>query len=191
MPNPIEQLKAEYDSLVEYLINTQQPSLLSDLNKNYRKVLLLSAGSYFEHEISNLLSNFVRAKSNNDERIVNFLEKQAISQKYHTLFSWGEKDNPNKPGKNANTFLKLFGDDFKIQIELELKGKQGETPEEKLNRTKIIESIEAFVEIGHLRNILVHSNFAAYTYDQKTTDEIFKLFQTAEPFLAYLAQKLI
>src|SRR5258708_37691033 len=49
MPNPIEQLKIEYDLIVEYLTTTQQPSLLSDLNKNYRKVLLLSAGSYFEH----------------------------------------------------------------------------------------------------------------------------------------------
>ena len=51
-------------------------------------------------------------------------------------------------------------------------------------------SIKAFIEIGHLRNILVHSNFAEYVYEQKTHDEIFTLFQKAEPFLDYLTEKL-
>jgi hypothetical protein len=190
MPNPIEQLKAEYDSLVDYLTNTRQPSLLSDLNKNYRKVLLLSAGSFFEHQITSILCNFVRTASNGDDRIVNFLEKQAISQRYHTLFTWGEKDNPGKPNKNAATFLRLFGDAFKSKVEAELTGKPNETQEEKTYRLTIKSSIEAFVEIGHLRNILVHSNFAAYVYDQKTTDEIYDLFCTAQPFLQYLTEKL-
>ncbi len=172
MPNPVEQLKSEYDALVEYL-TTQQPSLLNDLNKNFRKVLLLSAGSYFENQITTLLSDFVRAKSNNDERIVNFLEKQAISGKYHQLFEWGKQDKPEEFGKNANKFFSYFGLDFRKQLETELKPKQNETVEEKASREQIVSSIEAFLEIGHLRNILVHSNFAAYNYDQKTTDEIF------------------
>ena len=189
MPNPVEQIKLEYDELVDYL-TSQQPSLLNDLNKNFRKVLLLSAGSYFENQITSILSNFVRNKSNNDERIINFLEKQAISQKYHTLFSWGEKDKPESPGKNANTFFKLFGDNFKTQIEAEIKQKPADTPEQIAEKIKLNESIEAFIEIGHLRNILVHSNFAAYNYDQKTTEEIYTLFLKAEPFLTYLNTKL-
>jgi hypothetical protein len=188
MPNPVEQLKAEYDELVEY-VTTQQPSLLNDLNKNFRKVLLLSAGSYFENQITAILLNFAKEKSN-DERIVNFLEKQAINQKYHTLFSWGEKDKPESPGKNANTFFKLFGDNFKTQIDGDIKPTKEDTPEQTASRKKLNESIEAFIEIGHLRNILVHSNFAAYNYDQKTTEEIYALFLKAEPFLTYLTQKL-
>lgn len=189
MPNPVEQLKTEYDELVAF-VTVQQPSLVNDLNKNFRKVLLLSAGSYFENQITALLSNFVRAKSNNDERIINFLEKQAISGKYSQLFDWGKQDKPEDFGKNANKFFSYFGIDFRKQIETELKPKQTEQPEEKAAREKIISSIEAFIEIGHLRNILVHSNFAAYNYDQKTTDEIFALFQKAEPFLVFLNQKL-
>lgn len=189
MRNPVEQIKFEYDELVEYL-TAQQPSLLNDLNKNFRKVLLLSAGSYFENQITMILTNFVRAKSNNDHRIVNFLEKQAISQKYHTLFSWGEKDKPESPVKNANTFFRLFGDNFKVGIEADLKPIQSDTEEQAKAKKALNESIEAFVEIGHLRNILVHSNFAAYNYDQKTTEEIFALFRQAEPFLFYLGKKL-
>jgi hypothetical protein len=189
MPNPVEQIKSEYDDLVEYL-TTQQPSLLSDLNKNFRKVLLLSAGSYYENQVTNILSNFVRTKSNGDERIIKFLEKQAISGRYHQLFDWGKQDKPEDFGKNANKFFVLFGSDFKNEMETELKPKAGESSDEKLKREKIVASIEAFIEIGHLRNILVHSNFAAYNYDQKTTEEIFQLFQKAEPFLDYLKDKL-
>ncbi|MCK9402877.1 MAG: HEPN domain-containing protein [Chitinophagaceae bacterium] len=189
MPNPVEQIKFEYDALVEYL-TTKQPSLLNDLNKNFRKVLLLSAGSYFENQITTILINFVREKSNNDSRIISFLEKQAISQKYHTLFSWGERDKPESPGKNANTFFKLFGDNFKVQIDIDIKSQNTDTPAQTADKKNLNESIEAFIEIGHLRNILVHSNFAAYNYDQKTTEEIFSLFKKAEPFLTYLIGKL-
>ncbi|MCD9186308.1 MAG: hypothetical protein LUM44_07730 [Pyrinomonadaceae bacterium] len=187
--NPVEQLKSEYESIAEYLKSNNEISLFSDLNKNFRKVLLLSAGSYFEHTVTSILSEFVRAKSE-DERIVNFLEKQAISGKYHQLFSWGSKDKPEEPGKNANVFFKLFGDDFKAAIDGELKAKNGETAAETAKREEINLSIAAFIEIGHLRNILVHSNFADYNYDQKTTDEIFELFKRAEPFIEYLREKL-
>jgi hypothetical protein len=54
---------------------------------------------------------------------------------------------------------------------------------------KMQESILAFLEIGHLRNILVHSNFASYTYEQKTTNDIYKLFETALPFIDFLREK--
>jgi len=191
MSNPVDQLKNEYESIANYLAETQQISLLSDLNKNFRKILLLSASSYFEHQVTKILSDFVREKSNNDERIINFLEKQAISQKYHTLFDWGKQGKPEDfEKKGANKFWKLFGDDFKSQVEKELKGHNQETLEEKEARQKNISSIEAFIEIGHHRNILVHSNFAAYDYDQKTTEEIYQLFQKAKPFISYLQKKL-
>lgn len=190
MSNPVDQLKNEYESLATYLKETQQISLLSDLNKNFRKILVLSAGSYFEHQITKVLSDFIREKSNNDERIINFLEKQAISKKYHQLFDWGDQDKPEGFRKNVNAFWKLFGDEFKVQIDKDLKGHDHETMEESQVRQKIIASIEAFIEIGHHRNILVHNNFAAYDYDQKTTEEIYQLFQKAEPFISYLQEKL-
>jgi hypothetical protein len=179
MDNPVEQLKEEYSAIGKYLLDNREVSLHSDLNKHFRKVLILSAGSYFEHQITEILSDFASEKSNKDERVKNFLVNQAIKQKYHTLFSWGEKDNPNSPGKNANTFFKLFGNEFKDEIEKEIKAD-----------VELDKSIKAFIEIGHLRNILVHSNFAEYIYEQKTSDEIFTLFQTAEPFLKYLQEKL-
>lgn len=191
LKNPVELVKDEYDSLSQYLTEKQEISLLSDLNKNFRKILLLSASSYFEHQVTTILSDFVRAKSCNDERIVNFLEKQAISAKYHTLFEWGKQDKlEDFQKKGANKFWKLFGDNFKDQIDNELKPKTGETTEEKIERERKITAIESFIEIGHHRNILVHNNFAAYDYEQKTANEIFELFRKAEPFISFLSSKL-
>ncbi|MBI3133649.1 MAG: hypothetical protein HYZ14_03140 [Bacteroidetes bacterium] len=189
MADPVQQLKEEYDALVEYL-TSQQPSLVNDLNKNFRKVLLLSAGSYFESQITSILISFVKAKSNEDQRIISFLEKQAISQKYHTLFSWGKKDTPDQPEKSAAAFFRLFGDSFKRDVENELKPQKDDDENAIGRRAEIKISIEAFLEIGHLRNILVHSNFAAYNYDQKTTQEIYDLYLKAKPFLEYITQKL-
>lgn len=190
MPNPVANLKSQYDEIVAYLEDEGQVSLSDNFKSNFRKVLILSAGSYFEHEITDILKEFVIAKSNNDSRIVHFLEKQAINKKYHTLFDWGKQDNPESPGNNANTFFKLFGEDFKRQREDDLKRRSGDTPEQTALKEKTQGAIEAFIEIGHLRNILVHSNFAAYNYEQKTAEEIYALFQKAEQFLGYLREKL-
>jgi hypothetical protein len=189
--NPVDLLKAEYDSLSTYLADKREISLLSDLNKNFRKILLLSCSSYFEHQVIRTLSDFVKQKSGGDYRIINFLEKQAISQKYHTLFDWGKQNRLDDfEKKGANKFWKLFGDEFKNKIEEELKGNNNETELEKNNRLAKISAIEAFIEIGHHRNILVHNNFADYDYNQKTAEEIFNLFKTAEPFIPFLSEKL-
>ena len=176
---PVDQLKAEYEAIVSFLTETGQISLLSDYNKSFRKVLLLSAGSYFEHAITGVLSDFVLSKSNGDLRISTFLQKQAISGKYHQLFEWGKQDEPDKYGDNANKFWSFFGSDFKQTMSAEIKRNQS-----------VSNAIAAFIQVGHLRNILVHSNFAAYNYDQKTTEEIYLLFKEAEPFIDFLRQKL-
>jgi len=99
---------------------------------------------------------------------------------YHTYFTWGEKDEPSKPGKNANTFFSMFGEEFKSECEKEVKA-NGE-----LDRV-----IKAFLELGHLRNILVHSNFAALNFDTKTTNEIFELYQDGQKFIEFLKIKLV
>jgi len=179
MSNPVEQLRDEYKAIESYLFEHTEVSLVNDLNKHLRKILILSAGSYFEEKITTILLDFAKAISNEDERIVHFLKKQALNLKYHTLFNWGEKDKPENPGKNANSFFSLFGEKFKNEVANDV------------NKEKELdESIKAFIEIGHLRNILVHSNFAEYVYEQKTHDEIFALFQKAEIFLVYLVKKL-
>ncbi len=176
---PVDIINDEYKSIFNFLNNEGQPSLSSDVNKHFKKIILLSSASYFEHKIQEILIEFVSNKSNNNSMAVNLFKKKAISMQYHSYFSWGEKNNPDKPGKNANQFFALFGDDFKKEVEEEIKIK-----------SELEQSVKAFLEIGHLRNIMVHSNFAAYYIDNKTAEEIFELYGKAIPFITYISEKL-
>jgi hypothetical protein len=176
---PVEILYEEYRSIVSFLNESSQPSLASDVNKYFKKVIALSAASFFEHKIQEILLEFVARETNNNPKIVSFFKKKAIGMQYHTYFVWGEKDNPDNPGKNANSFFSLFGQDFRKQVESEIKAD--------VELGKIIKS---FLEIGHLRNILIHSNFAAYNLENKTTEEIFSSFILGLPFIEYLREKL-
>lgn len=175
----VDTLQQEYSLIVDFLSTKSQPSLASDVNKHFKKVLILSSASYFEHEIQNILTSFVANRSNDNVMVISLLKQKAIYQQYHTYFNWGTKNEPTKPGKNANTFFSLFGDDFKKEMEILIK-----------QNVKLDESIKAFVEIGHLRNILVHSNFASYNFDNKTTDEIYSLYGKGLKFIEFVKEKL-
>jgi len=177
---PVDILYTEYLSIVGYLNENSQPSLSSDVNKYFKKIIILSAASYFEHRIQEILVEFIVKETNNHIPALNFFKKKAIGMQYHTYFSWGEKNNPNKPGKNANSFFALFGDDFKKQVEERLTQSQDLTM-----------AMKAFLEIGHLRNILVHSNFAAYNFDNKTTDDVVGLYKSGVPFVAFIEELLL
>ena len=152
----------------------------SDVNKHFKKVILLSAASYFEHRVQEILINFIAHKTNGDIPVLNFFKKKAIGMQYHTYFSWGEKNRPDKPGKSANSFFALFGEDFKKDAVRKIK----ESPE-------LTNSMQAFLEIGHLRNILVHSNFAAYEFNNKTTDGVVELYKDGIDFVAFIEELLL
>lgn len=173
--NPVDTLNGEYMSIVGYLNDHSQPSLSSDVNKYFKKIIVLSSASYFEHRIQDILIRYISSVTSDNKNIINFFKKKAIGMQYHTYFSWGEKGNPEKPGKNANTFFSLFGDEFRKEAEQKIASSQ-----------ELENSMRAFIEIGHLRNILVHSNFAAYNLDNKTTDEVVQLYRTALPFVDFI-----
>lgn len=174
----VDELWDEISAIQEILENSQEISSLSDYNKTIRKVLLLSCASFFEREMTEMLKRYVR-KVSKDEKLVNFLEKQAINLRYHTLFSWGEKKNLNRPGTNINSFLSLFGEDFKTKVTSCIKED---------NDFDI--SKNAFLEIGHIRNILAHNDFASYSYDNKTPQEIYELYITAKGFIPKIEELL-
>jgi len=175
----VDSLHEEYNSIISFLEQSKQTSLASDLNKNFKKILILSSASYFESEIYKIIINCVTQTTNSDPRIINLLKKKAITQQYHTYFTWGDKDDPSKINKNANTFFALFGDEFKSTAQKEVK-----------ENIELESSINSFIEIGHLRNILVHSNFAAYQLDNKTTEEIYQLYKNSFIFIDYIKKKL-
>ena len=176
----LKSIETDYRSIQNYLTQTGQPSFASDVNRYFKKIFVLAAASLFEHQLTSILMEMASTLSNGDERLVYFLKRQAISQRYHQLFDWGETDNPEIPGRSGKHFFRLFGDDFHKAVQHDLAAK----PE-------IQSALEDFLEIGHLRNILVHNNFAIYEIDTLTSEEILAKSENATGFVTYIKAKLL
>jgi hypothetical protein len=55
--------------------------------------------------------------------------------------------------------------------------------------SKLEEGIKSFLEFGRLRNQSAHINFATYPLE-KTAEEIYKLYQSADFFISRMTQEL-
>jgi RiboL-PSP-HEPN len=166
----IDRLYEENRTLLQYLEAQREPSLRSNVDAQFRKVLLLAIASHFEHQITQLLITCFANKTANDALLVSFLKKKAIERQYHTFFDWR--------GKNANQFLGLFGEEFKERLSREIKASD-----------ELSTAVKAFLELGDARNELVHLNFAIYPLE-KTSEDIYNRYREAVRFIEYLTQHL-
>ena len=80
-------------------------------------------------------------------------------------------------GNNANSFFGLFGDAFRDSAVQNVKKKPG-----------FAEAIKEFLDLGDTPNDLTHLNFAGFALDM-TAEEVYKNYQTAATFIAYLESK--
>ena len=159
----VARLYAEFRALVQMLEAGGEPSLRNTAEDCFRKALLLSAASYFETVVLNILINFTSQLSAGNEQLIEFVKRQALNRRYHTLFDWDSN--------SANKFLSLFGDTFRTTVEARVKTDDG-----------LAESIRAFLEMGRERNRLVHQDFGNFALE-KTTDEIFGLYEAGLRFV--------
>lgn len=170
MASPIQSFIDNYHELNSFLLSQERISESVELNNHYRKVLLLSCASYYEDQITKIIQEFVK-QSSNDERIFDFLNNKAIQRQYHTFFNWKES--------NINSFLGLFGSEFKKKVSSEIKANED-----------LQKQVKAFLEIGDERNKMVHENFLEYQLE-KTMDEIICLHNEAIKFVEYLQNKFL
>lgn len=168
MSCPINKLYNDFENLKKYLLENKELDYLNVVEKQFTKNLIISSASFLESKLQEILIEFIESTSNHD-LITNFFKNKAISRQYHTYFDWD--------GKNANNFLGLFGTDFK------------ETTKIKIKEQNIDVFIKSFLELGKIRNELVHQNFTLYTTD-KTTKEIIELFNNSYKFLNFLKTEL-
>ena len=160
----------EFKEMIDYLETNKEISLKIVADDNLKKVLLLSAASYFEDEIKDIILSFVEKNSDNNPMIKSFVKNKAVERQYHTYFDWS--------ARNANRFFSLFGEEFKNCAEGDVK-----------DDSDLKESIRSFLEIGNLRNELIHGNFAVFPIE-KTVEEIYELYRLAHKFIEYLSSKL-
>lgn len=136
------------------------PSGLAALGRTYPKVLLLASASFLEvatcQEVSLLYEQLV------PDHLQKFVAKGALERKYHAMFDWNSR--------NANKFFSMFGEACRDCAKGRMK-----------DDNEFAQVVGSFIEIGFLRNNLVHQNYASFVLD-KTFGEVWTLHCRAREF---------
>lgn len=160
----VDTIYAEFRDAGAVLAAANEVSLQVMLDAHTRKTLLLSAASYFEVQLTREVEKFTDEITSSNTLICTLVKTRAISRQYHSWFDW-EKNNANK-------FFSMFGKAFKEHMERRL-----------AKDDALSGAVQAFMELGRERNLLVHSNYASYPIN-KTPDEVYALYQKADFFIS-------
>ena len=163
MRSVVDRLLAEHTRVIGILDDHQEVSLRISTEATLRKVLVLSAASFFETCITDAVLDFVANVRGQSAGVVALVEHKAIRRQYYTYFQWGTK--------NANSFFAMFGTPFKRRMSQRVK-----------EDAELAGGIEAFLAIGAERNKMVHEDFGSYSLD-KTTEEVMDLYRRAIVFV--------
>ena len=87
----VESLFCDTKELDGFLMSNNELSLRVIVDSNFRKSILLASASYFERQVTDLISEYAQSCSN-DEKIIFFIKNKALSRQYHTLFNWDAKN---------------------------------------------------------------------------------------------------
>ncbi|MET9646770.1 HEPN domain-containing protein [Streptomyces syringium] len=150
-------------------LQIREPSFHSSLQMMLPKVLLLAAASEFEHYVCEHLRDYTR-ECVATPGIVTLIDQKVISRQYHTHFDWKRR--------KAGPFWSLFGKEYKKAVEQEIAAKEA-----------LKDGLEAFLEVGAVRNELVHSNYATFTLN-KTLEEVYNLYSKGCLFIEELPHLL-
>ncbi len=161
--NRIDELWNDHNDLAGYLQSNNQLGLHSRVHDSFRKTLIIATASYFEVQLTETIVGLYGSADHGAGVLAEFVRRQAIDRRFAQLFQWG--------GPNANSFYSLFGRDFADHMKQRVRSDQC-----------LDDSVKAFLEIGNLRNQLVHENYADFRLE-KTVDEIYELYRTALYFL--------
>lgn len=143
-------------------------SLQSKAGDIFSKFLLLAVASYFEKRLTDAVMDFTaQVTKSENHALTNLVRNKAVERQYHQWFDW-------KKSKNANSFFKLFGQDFLAHMKAELSG----------DHESINDAIRAFMEIGRERNLLTHEDIATYRLE-KTSHDVYATYKRALPFVEW------
>ncbi|MFG2377363.1 HEPN domain-containing protein [Streptomyces sp. NPDC048504] len=154
----------EHEDLIAFF-GDDNPSYQASLERTLPKVLLLAAASEFEVQVCRHIREYASASSN-DKKLATMIDRWVLTRQYHKLFDW---DN-----KSAGPLWSALGEDFKRHMKVKLK-----------EDLELKEHLDAFLEIGRLRNELVHQDYANYVL-LKTSKEIYRLYEKAVAFIEEL-----
>jgi hypothetical protein len=158
----IDKTYKDNSSLLAYLSDKKEVSLLQLAEESFRRTLVLAAASLFEHEISESIHAYCDRNSASNPCVLALIRIKALKRQYFSYFDW--------ENKSARTFFTLLGDDIGEKLKAEARVEP------------LRSSVDAFLELGFLRNCLVHQNFASYAFE-KTNEEVYALYRSAYGFV--------
>jgi HEPN superfamily RiboL-PSP-like protein len=167
----VEAFYRAHAELGQYLIDAREISYATDFNTSFRRSLVLAIASFFEHEVTGVMREIPARHAGGSVIVTALLERQVIRRKYHTFFNWDDL--------SAGPFFALFGDEYKTMAQARVRADAG-----------IGAAMKAFLELGQIRNRLVHENFVAFTVD-KTPEELMDQFRIAQAFVAFMRETLL
>jgi RiboL-PSP-HEPN len=165
----VELLYNEHQEVMKLLREQKEISYAAALERSLPKIILLASASNLEHKTSNAVMDFFEELTSHTSAL-NFVKNKAIKRQYHTYFNWDLR--------NANQFFGLFGDDLKGEVSRIIE-----------QDTSLSQSIRDFLEIGSLRNQLVHGDYSSFTME-KTAKEMFSQHKSALQFVTRLPDLL-
>ena len=170
MSTKIERLHGEFHELHNFLMNPKvgKERLALVVDEIFPKTLLLAVASYFEHRMRTAVEEFAKDVTHNDYRLVSLINRRVIERQYHTWFNWKAEK-----ATGANSFFGMFGDLFKKYAEKTVK-----------ENDRLDEAIRAFLEIGRVRNELIHEDFAEFPFN-KTPNDVYQLYERASFFVEW------
>jgi hypothetical protein len=171
MPTIIDKLHGENTAILEFLLAAKELSMYSDLADKLKKVLIMSAASYFENEVKDAIHAFVESAGNDNPALSALVKNKALERQFHTYFRWDER--------KANAFFAIFGEAFSKHCREQVQADK-----------QLGSAVSAFLELGELRNQLAHQNFGAFSIS-KTSVEIYELYQSALHFIEFVRKKLV
>ena len=148
------------------LLSSSELSLAVTFEGMMQKYFALSVSSSFEHRIVKAILRYAEFHSDEKRYNFNLIRAKAVKRQYHTYFNWEQK--------NANSFFSLFGQECR------------ETYINEKKRSEDLRSGEvSFLELGYLRNQLVHGDFVTYPFPL-TLDEIKSKYDSANVLVRYI-----
>jgi hypothetical protein len=162
LPKAIEEMAASFEEIKASPDISGQSTNTIFIEEIFRKHLILSSASHFEFRISNAIESHAKTIASSDGCVFALVKHKALKRQYHTFFDW---DN-----LKLGTFTTLMGDSLGLKLKEAYKEEQGRL------------EVDAFLEIGQLRNRLVHNNFVSFQCE-KTSCEILELCNKAESFV--------
>ena len=158
----VDALKADHDTLIELLVQ-HEPSMAQVMESTLAKVLLLATASELEAEVQRIIIDFYAETTGGHDVAISFVRNKAIERQFHTYFSWERS--------NANSFFGPFGAELKAHADAAVK-----------SSADLAQAIRDFIQLGALRNQLVHQNYAMFTLSA-TANDIYAWYQSAFRFV--------